>query len=223
MTTTPSSPITTYTTLKDTLIQYAQRQGDVEFENKIPYIIYMAQCRISWDLNILGLQKIVTGTWNNNISSIPKPSNWLSTVSITMEDPDNEYQKFVLKKRLREYLSEYLINDSERGRPMYYSDNDFNSYLIAPIPNTVAVVQGYPFTLIYHELLEPLSDFNQINWVTQRVPHLLLYACMGDASIFFVSLEDQAKYKQIYDQALQPILELDKRGMFDRSSMGAFN
>lgn len=217
------SPITTYTTLSRTLLDYAQRQGDTQFINKIPFIIYMAQCRISWALNVLGTESVVSGIWNSLTPAIEKPNNWLATISFEILDPENGNQIIVLKKRLREYMTDLLASPDNTGVPKYYSDNDFNSYLIAPIPKVLNGYTGYPFTLIYHTLLQPLSEINQSNWITQRVPHLLLYACMGDASIFFGSLDENSKYSAIYEKELMAIQALDKRGQLDRSTKGELN
>lgn len=219
MTSIPVSPLLNYTSLYQNILNYAQRNQDIEFSDQIPFIIQMAQSRISYDLNVLGTEKIVTGTLNPGTPTLLKPSNLANTISITIQNPDNENENIILEKRLTEYLSDFLINDqNSAAHPIYYSDNSFYDYLIAPIP-----VTPVNYKLIYHEYLQPLGDLNQTNWITDRAPHLLLYACLRDSCVFFNAIQEEQWFGNLYREALENILKQDARGQLDRSAKGAIN
>lgn len=213
------SPYLTYSSLYQNLLNYAQRTQDAQYSDQIPFIIQMAQSRISYDLNVLGTEKIVTGVLNANTPTLLKPSNLANTISITVQNPNNENENIILEKRLTEYLSDFLINNQfTSNHPIYYSDNSFYDYLLAPIP-----VVDVNYKLIYHEYLQPLSDINQTNWITERAPHLLLYACLRDSCVFFNAMQEEQWFAGLYREALENILKQDSRGQLDRSGKGVLN
>lgn len=219
MTSTPISPILTYTSLYNNLLNYAQREGDTQFADQIPFIIQMAQTRISYDLNVLGMEKIVEGTLTASTPTLLKPSNWMNTVSITVFDPANDGFSTTLEKRTTEFLQDLVSNYSpDESNPLYYSDNSYFDYLIAPIP-----MVDTPYKLIYHELLQPLSDLNQTNWITYRVPHLLMYAALRDSCVFFNSAKDEQWFGGLYKEALEAIQKQDIIGKTDRAATGKMN
>lgn len=216
---TPVSPILTYTSLYNNLLNYAQREGDTQFAEQIPFIIQMAQTRISYDLNVLGMEKIVEGTLTALTPTLLKPSNWMNTVSITVFDPANDGFSTTLEKRTTEFLQDLVSNYSpDKSNPLYYSDNSYFDYLIAPIP-----LVNTPYKLIYHELLQPLSELNQTNWITYRVPHLLMYAALRDSCVFFNSAKDEQWFGGLYKEALEAIQKQDILGKTDRAATGKMN
>lgn len=216
---TPVSPILNYTSLYNNLLNYAQREGDTQFSEQIPFIIQMAQTRISYDLNVLGMEKIVTGTLNALTPTLLKPANWMNTVSITVFDPTNDGFSTTLEKRTTEFLQDLVSSYSpDNLNPLYYSDNSYFDYLIAPIP-----MVNTPYKLIYHELLEPLSENNQTNWITYRVPHLLMYAALRDSCVFFNSAKDEQWFGGLYKEALEAIQKQDMLGKTDRAATGKMN
>lgn len=216
---TPVSPILNYTSLYNNLLNYAQREGDTQFSEQIPFIIQMAQTRISYDLNVLGMEKIVTGTLNALTPTLLKPANWMNTVSITVFDPTNDGFSTTLEKRTTEFIQDLVSSYSpDNLNPLYYSDNSYFDYLIAPIP-----MVNTPYKLIYHELLEPLSENNQTNWITYRVPHLLMYAALRDSCVFFNSAKDEQWFGGLYKEALEAIQKQDMLGKTDRAATGKMN
>ena len=216
---TVASPILTYSSLYQNLLNYAQRTQDTQYSDQIPFIIQMAQSRISYDLNVIGTEKIVTGVLNANTPTLLKPSNWANTISFTIQNPSNENENIVLEKRLTEYLSDFLVNNQNTAPyPIYYSDNAFFDFLIAPIPSV-----DVNYKLIYHEYLQPLSETNQTNWITERAPHLLLYACLRDSCVFFNAIQEEQWFGGLYKEALENIMKQDARGQFDRSAKGVIN
>lgn len=216
---TVASPYLTYTSLYQNLLNYAQRTQDVQYADQIPFIIQMAQSRISYDLNVLGTEKIVTGVLTALNPTLLKPSNLANTISITVQNPDNENENIVLEKRLTEYLSDFLVNNQNtKSHPIYYSDNSYFDYLLAPIP-----LVNVNYKLIYHEYLQPLSEINQTNWITERAPHLLMYACLRDSCVFFNAIQEEQWYGNLYKEALENMTKQDMRGQLDRAGKGVIN
>lgn len=205
--------VLTYDTLVQKLISYAERPSDQAFIDNIPLFILLAQSRISNDLNILGLQKIVTNTMSTGASVVLKPSRWLRTISFTITIPNADHEQKILELRGLEYCQRYSINSTITGLPVYYGDYDFNSFLISPTPDA-----NYPFQLVYHELLEPLDAVTQQNWITERVPHLLLTACLREAFIFFQSEDRAGFYINDYNECIKSIKNQDNLRLLDRST-----
>lgn len=212
------SQILTYNSLVTKLISYTERFGDTAMIDNIPFFVLMAQSRISNDLNILGMQQTVTGAMQAGVNIIQKPSRWLRTISFTISDPDYSYEVMTLQKRTLEYVKNYSINSEELAKPEFYSDQTFDSFYIGSTPD-----KAYPYELVYHELLEPLDETNQSNWITQRVPHLLFYACLREAYVFFMSEEKATYYVQDYEKALAAIKQQDEMGTADRSAIKEIN
>ena len=75
--------------------------------------------------------------------------------------------------RSYEYCNAYWPDRGEVDDPLYYSDYDYNNWLIVPTPQIAS-----PFEANYFEQPMFLSVTNQTNWLTEFAPDLLLYATL---------------------------------------------
>lgn len=202
----------TFSSLTNDIEQYADRHDD-PFVSQIPSLIRLAENRIATEVHALGYRKFVT---TNLVASQPildKPATWRETVSFRIGVGTNQLTGRFLLYRGYEYLRTYWRDASVTGVPRYYSDYDFEHYLIAPTPD-----QAYPAEIVYHERPIPLSEENQQNWTTKFAPQLILYASLLEAQPFLFKPERTAEFQALYDRAAGAIMNEEKRRLIDDST-----
>jgi hypothetical protein len=190
----------TYASLLTDIQTYAERD-DNPFVTQIPRFVMMAENRIASEVRGLGLQKYVTGTLNSN--TIVKPERWRETISFNVTVSS---QRVFLQERTYDYCRAFCPDPTITGIPRYYSDYEYEHFLVVPTPPAV-----YDFELAYYERPEPLSDTNQTNWLTQYAPQLLLYGSLLEAQPFLKRPERVAEFQALYDRALQGVSQESSR------------
>lgn len=203
----------TYDNLSDDLKKYTARSNDESFIERIPEFITFAQYHCSRVLNVLGSQKNITETLQANVNVLRKPTDLLRTISFFIENTDNNKKIIQLTPRSLEYCNRYQISDNYVGVPEFYGDfENYSSYVISPKPD-----KAYPCRIIYHTLLDPLTDETQQNWLTQRAPDLLLTAALIKAYKFVRNYDLMNQNLQEFDKLVQEYTQQDIMGMTDRS------
>jgi|GEM_PF-1114359 len=74
--------VMTYSGLISDIQVYLERPDDTDLLAQIPNFVLFAQRRISRELDILGLQQYVSGSFTAAQGVVVKPNRWLSTISI---------------------------------------------------------------------------------------------------------------------------------------------
>lgn len=92
----------------------------------------------------------------------------------------------------RQYWPNALLVDE----PKFYSDYDFNHWLIVPTP-----AAALPLEVGYFQVADLIDEDHQTNWLTDNAPDLLLYACLLEAYPFLQNPEKQAIWQSMYDRA----------------------
>lgn len=199
-----------YNSLKDQIRAYSNRDDDV-FIAQIPNFIDQAMNKIYMEAKNIGFQTIVNGTLTADNAFLAKPlfpNVWKETISLTIIDdsvtPNLTYNLF---SRTYEFCRIYNRNNVT-GLPKFYSDyalgsstgenaRDNNLFYLSAIPD-----RAYPYSLVYLSL--PIfNEANPTNFITDRYPSLLLYACMSEAMPFFRDDERIPVFSSMYDRALQ--------------------
>lgn len=88
--------------------------------------------------------------------------------------------------------------------PKFYSDYDFNHWLIVPTPEA-----ALPLEVGYFQIADLIDESHQTNWLTDNAPDLLLYACLLEAYPFLQNPEKQAIWQSMYDRASAGFLAED--------------
>jgi len=187
-----------YSTLTEQISDYCNRNDDL-FKRQVPDFIEQAVNRIYTEAKNIGFEVIEEKDLGVNINLIEKAPNWRVTISLEIYTPDQTFSKFLLP-RSYEFCKSYWPNQTLVDEPSFYADyNNYSDYFIAPTPN-----RDYKYRLIYSGL--PLfNESNQQNFLTQRYPALLFYACMVEA-MFFVKDDVRIKdFQQLYQQNLAVI------------------
>lgn len=208
----------TFTTLQEDIRRYLERgatyASDPVVYEQIPRLINLAERRISRELKIQGFINVVTGTLTVGQSVYSKPDRWRDTVSVNIGTGNQNNTRKVLFSRAYEYLISYWPDRSQTDEPIFYSDYDYDHWLIAPTPDA-----EYPFEILYYELPPLLDDVVQTNWLTEYAPQLLLYGSLLEATPFLKNDERINVWQQMYDRAAAMLNGEDLAKILDRSAV----
>jgi hypothetical protein len=206
--TTPAA-VMTYDSLTTDITQYLER-NDAAVVNQIPSFIMLAEFEIAEQIKTLGQQQVVESTMTIGEPVIPKPARWRKTVSMNVT-VSGQIQPILLRKY--EYLRQYAPSSTTTSTPLYYSDYNYDNWLVAPTPD-----QAYSFEVLYYERLAPLSSTNQTNWITQNAPNAMLYGTLLQAMPFLKNDQRQI-FQQKYTEAMQVLKQEDQLRLADRQAM----
>ena len=208
----------TFTTLQQDVRRYLERgssyASDPVVYEQIPRLINLAERRIARELKVQGLINVVTGTLTVGQSVYSKPDRWRDTVSINIGTGNQNNTRKVLFTRAYEYLLSYWPDRTATDQPLFYSDYDYDHWLIAPTPDA-----AYPFEILYYELPPLLDDEVQSNWLTEYAPQLILYGTLLEATPFLKNDERIGVWQQMYDRAAAMLNGEDLAKILDRSAV----
>ena len=186
----------TYDSLISDVQLYAER-NDAEFLAQIPRFVMLAENRLSSEVKSLGFIRATNLTLTANDYIYEKPARWRQTASLSILTVND---RSFLKQRSFQYLQTYWPNSVSVDVPTFYSDYDYEHFVVAPTPDL-----NYSATLLYYERPLPLDSTNQTNWTTQYAPQLLLYATLLEAQPFLKMPERIQEFQVMYDRALAAI------------------
>lgn len=208
----------TFTTLQEDVRRYLERgnsyASDPVVYEQIPRLINLAERRISRELKVQGFINVVTGTLAVGQAVYPKPDRWRDTVSVNIGTGAQNNTRKVVFARAYEYLLSYWPDRTATEEPIFYSDYDYNHWLIAPTPDA-----EYPFEILYYEIPPLLDDVVQTNWLTDFAPQLLLYGTLLEATPFLKNDERIPVWQQMYDRAAAMLNGEDLAKILDRSAV----
>jgi hypothetical protein len=208
----------TFTTLKQDVQRYLER-GDtlasdpIVFE-QIPRLINLAERRIARELKIQGFINVVTAQLLADNPVVTKPDRWRDTVSMFIGTGTNNDTRSALFTRSYDYLRSYWPDATQTGEPIFYSDYDYNHWLVAPTPDA-----DYPIEILYYQLPPLLDEEAQTNWLTENAPEILLYATLLEATPFLKNDERIPVWQNMYDRAAAMLNGEDLAKILDRSAV----
>ena len=208
----------TFATLKQDVQRYLERGASlatdpVVFE-QIPRLINLAERRIARELKVQGFINVVTSSLVVGQSVYEKPDRWRDVVSINIGTGAGNATRKFLFARDYEYCRSYWPNEAETAQPVFYSDYDYDHWLLAPTPDA-----AYPMEVLYYELPPLLDDTTQTNWLTEYAPQLLLYGTLLEATPFLKNDDRIATWQQYYDRAAAMLNGEDLAKILDRSAV----
>lgn len=206
----------TFSSLKEDVQRYLERgstyASDPIIFEQIPRLINMAERRIALELKIEGLINVTTTEFAAGTSVYAKPDRWRDTVSMAILLSDgNRKQLFT---RSYEFIRAYWTDSTEMSVPEYYADYNYDHWVVAPTP-----VANYSVEVLYYELPPLLSEEVQTNWITERVPQLLLYGTLLEASPFLKNDERIQVWQNMYDRTAGMVNGEDLARMIDRAAV----
>lgn len=207
----------TFTSLKQDVQRYLERGGTLASDpivfEQIPRLINLAERRIARELKIQGFINVVTAQLSVGDPVIAKPDRWRDTVSMFIGTGASNNSRTALYTRSYDYLRSYWPDATETGQPVFYSDYDYNHWLVAPTPDA-----EYPIEILYYQLPPLLDEEAQTNWLTENAPEILLYATLLEATPFLKNDERIPVWQNMYDRAAAMLNGEDLAKILDRSA-----
>lgn len=204
----------TYNNLLALIPTYLERTDSAVIDS-IPIFVVLAQRRISKDTKSLGLETYLQGSFVEGQSVIQKPTFWLNTLSWQYGSGTDFNTSTPLEMRLYEFNRFYWPDPTQLDPPKYYSDYDYNHWLVTPTPD-----QNYPFEIAFLGLATTIDETQQTNWVTDFAPELLIYGSLLEAQILLKNDERTTYFMNLYQNALQSLMRESKERLSDRTQDG---
>ena len=200
----------TYTSLLQDVRRYLERgftaESDQYVYEQLPRLVTLGERRIARELKITGFITAVTTPLQTGVAVYMKPDRWRDTVSMTVSGKP-------IFTRSYEYCRSYWPDEAQTGTPEFYSDYDYQHWLITPTPNANSTLE-----IVYYEQPPLLGDDVQTNWLTEYAPDVLLYATLLEATPFLKNDERIQTWQGMYDRAAQALNGEDLKRILDRTA-----
>jgi len=169
----------------------------------IDTFIQQAEQRIYNSVQLPALRKNVTGNLTLGNKYLATPSDWLSTFSLAVISPTNEYL-YLLNKDVNFIRQSFPDTDAEfYGQPQYYAVFDNNTFIVGPTPDA-------SYNAELHYFYYPASIVTAgTSWIGDNFSSVLLYGSLLEAYTYLKGEQDvMAEYQKRYDDAMQLLIQL---------------
>ncbi len=184
-----------YSQLVDLVKQYTQNE-ETSFVANIPSFTKIAEERIYNAVFIPAIRKNQTGTLTPSNKYLTVPTDWLANFSLSIIDPSNDSQVFLIDKDVN-FIRECYPNPSDIGIPSYYAIFDKNTFILGPTPDS-----DYQVELHYYYYPESIVTAGT-SWLGDNFESVLLYGTLREAYIYMKGEQDMmAYYEQKYQESL---------------------
>ncbi len=201
--------VLTYNSLTVAVEDYLKRI-DAPFVSNIPLFIMLGERRVARDLKILGLKVFITGNFLVGQQDLVKPTRWLNTSTFNIGTSTNFNTRVQILQRSYEYCRMYWPDPIQTAQPKYYSDYDFNNWLITPTPD-----QTYPYEIAYYETPQLIDQTVSTNFLTENAPDILIYATLLETASYLEDDQRVPTWLQYYERAKNALSEEDMRRIYD--------
>ena len=185
----------TFTTLKTAIQDYTQN-SETTFVNNLSRFIINAEERIFKEVQLDVFRKNVTGAFTSNNKFLTKPTDYLSTFSLSII---NSSENVFLLRKHPTFLQDYTPNPSTTGIPQYYADFDETTFILAPTPSSALTAELH----YYHRPTSITATSDGTSWLGTNAELALLYASLVEAYTF---MKGEADMFQIYNARYQEAL-----------------
>lgn len=208
---------------------YANRPiTDERFTAAIPYFINLGQQRIWREAKDIGFEKVTQeGSFITGVATLAKPADWNKTISLIYGTIDSVFaDTTTLYLRTYEFCRSYWPNantSSSDNPPLFYADHQknlnsekgtaYDGFFISPTPD-----KDYAYQLVYLRNPNLITKDNTENFLTERYPDLLFYACFLEALAYLKNDERIPVFESLYNRALQSLNNETKERYTDRTS-----
>jgi len=200
----------TYDSLLTDVRRYLERgftaESDEIVYEQLPRLITLGERRIAREIKIEGFIRAVTTILVAGVSVYRKPDRWRDTISMTVGGSP-------IFARAYEYCRSYWPDETQLSAPQFYSDYDYQHWLIAPTPSVSNQLE-----ILYYEQPAFLGEDNQTNYLTDYAPDVLLYATLLEATPFLKNDERIQTWQGMYDRAAQALAGEDMKRVMDRTA-----
>ena len=182
--------LSSYTTISEAVIDWLNREGATSVEANTENFIELAQRRIQRDVRVPPMEVLsedisITG------GSSAIPTAMLDIKEIIAYDGVSAWP--VNRGTYAQVKNARLVGNSG---PTYF-DTVAGNIVFGPAPSGASV------DLVYYQELEFISSGNEYNWFSRYAPELILFGALSEAATFIKDTEQEQKYEQKYQQALE--------------------
>jgi|TARA_A100000172_G_scaffold72369_1_gene53455 hypothetical protein len=191
----------TYATLKTAIQDYLDNT-ETTFVNNLDTFIKTTEERILKGVQLPVFRKNVTGRATQGNTYLATPSDFLSPFSLALIDSSGNYSYLLLKHV--SWIRDYTPSASTEGLPLYYSQFDDNTFLLAPTPNATL-----DFELHYNYRPASLTSMesSEQTWLSDNAPNAMLYGALVEGAVF---MKEAPETILLYEQKFQEALALLK-------------
>lgn len=183
------------------LIQEYCETTEQTFVANIPTFVQLAEERIYNSVQIPAIRKNSTGTATASFPYVTLPSDWLSTYSLAVIDPDTGEYEYLLNKDVN-YIRAAYPSPTAIAKPKYYGIWDADTMILGPTPDD-------DYTLELHYYYYPASIVDAgTSWLSTNFETVLLYGAVREGYVYLKGEQDIMNY---YEQKYQESLALLKR------------
>ena len=183
------------------LIEDYCESTEPSFVSNIPTFVQLAEERIYNSVQLPAIRKNVTGTMTADFQYFSLPSDWLSTFSLAVIDPDTGEYEYLLNKDVN-YIRAAYPPPNSKGKPAYYAIWNNNSMILGPTPD-----KAYTAELHYY-YYPPSIVTSSTSWLGDNFETVLLYGSLREAYLYLKGEQDMMNY---YEQKYQESLAMLKR------------
>lgn len=201
--------VLTYDSLVTAVQNYLERI-DEPFISEIPLFIMLGERRVARDLKILGLKVFITDNLLQEQQTLQKPTRWLNTSTFNIGTGTDFNTRVQIQQRSYEYCRIYWPDPTQFSQPKYFSDYDFNHWLIAPTPD-----QAYPYEIAYYQIPQLIDETDSTNFLTESAPDILIYATLLETASYLKDDERLPIWLKYYETAKAALSEEDMRRVYD--------
>lgn len=195
--------LTNYT---DFVAEVASYSARTDLTTQIPTFVTFAQNRMSRDLRVNQMLKVVTTTATDG--TVEKPSDFLELrelhfqgnppITLEYESPD---------KFFRDQLT------TTSGLPYYYTMLG-QEFQFAPTPDSSMTLQ-----MLYYAKPEYISSTVPSNLYLANYPDALLYATMAELEMYLMNDERVQSWSSLYDRAIANIMSNDDGNKYPNAAL----
>ena len=195
----------TYAELKTNIANYLNRS---DLTSYIDTFIDSTEAELNRRLRTKEMIKRATATADSQYLTVPTDWQEAINVEITSNNFSPLFQQSI------ESLDVYRkTNNNAVGQPVYYAMVD-DSIELAPTPDS-----SYTLQLTYYGKIDPLSDSNTSNFVSNDHPDVYLYGSLKHASIFLMEDERIPLFTTQFEKALEEIRLEQEKAAFGKGSL----
>ena len=186
----------TFTTLKTAIQDYTQNT-ETTFTNQLTRFILNSEERILKECQLDVFRKNVQGAVTSSNRFLTKPTDFLAPFSLSVINSSKN--EFLLYKHVT-FAQDYNPNTGTTGVPLYYSDFDDTTFLLAPTPDS-----GYTMELHYFYRPQSITESaDGTSWIGTNAELALLYGALVEAYTFMKGEQDLlGLYNSRFQESLQ--------------------
>ena len=177
-----------YSNMQTSIADWLDRDDLV---SKVQDFISLAEARINRTLRVRGIEDRAVTSLVPGQEYYSLPSDFLTARNIQINT--NPIIRLVYKTPQQ---MDYDHPNSASGTPSAYTIIG-NELQIKPIPSTTDQLE-----IGYFVKLDPLSDTNETNWLTENAPDLLLYGSLIEAEAYLINDPRLGVWKAAFDLSM---------------------